>query len=144
MKASPRRVSRYPVSPPIEAVTFDVGGTLLEVWPSVGHVYAEVAARNGVERLSATALNRLFAAAWRAATRFRHSRLGWARLVDATFRGLTDQPPSRSFFAELYARFASPDVWRIFPDVLPTLDALAARGLKLGVISNWDERLRPL
>ena len=28
--------------------------------------------------------------------------------------------------------------------MIPTLDALAARGLKLGVISNWDERLRPL
>jgi putative hydrolase of the HAD superfamily len=137
-------VSRHPVSPRIEAVTFDVGGTLLEVWPSVGHVYAEVAARNGVKRLSATALNRRFAAAWRAATRFSHSRLGWARLVDATFRGLTEQPPTQTFFAELYARFAEPDAWRIFPDVLPTLDALAARGLKLGVISNWDERLRPL
>jgi putative hydrolase of the HAD superfamily len=144
MKASPRRVSRYPVSPPIEAVTFDVGGTLLEVWPSVGQVYAEVAARNGVKRLSAAALNRRFAAAWRAATRFSHSRLGWARLVDATFRGLTEQPPSQTFFAELYARFASPDAWRVFPDVLPALDVLAARGLKLGVISNWDQRLRPL
>jgi putative hydrolase of the HAD superfamily len=117
---------------------------LLEVWPSVGHVYAEVAARNGVKRLSAAALNRRFAAAWRAATRFSHSRLGWARLVDATFRGLTEQPPSQTFFAELYARFASPDAWRVFPDVLPVLDGLAARGLKLGVISNWDERLRPL
>jgi putative hydrolase of the HAD superfamily len=65
-------------------------------------------------------------------------------LVDATFRGLTDLPPSQTFFDELYARFASPDAWRIFPDALPTLDALAARGVKLGVISNWDERLRPL
>ena len=144
MRTSTRRVSRHPVSPPIKAVTFDVGGTLLEVWPSVGHVYAEVGARNGVKRLSATALNRRFAAAWRAATPFNHSRLGWARLVDATFRGLTDRPPSQTFFAQLYDRFASPDAWRIFPDVLPTLDALAAHGLKLGVISNWDERLRPL
>jgi putative hydrolase of the HAD superfamily len=144
MRATSGRVSRHPVSPPIKAVTFDVGGTLLAVWPSVGHVYAEVAARNGVKRLAAAALNRRFVAAWRAATRFSHSRLGWARLVDATFRGLTDQPPSRTFFAELYARFASPDAWHIFPDVLPTLDALAARGIKLGVISNWDERLRPL
>jgi putative hydrolase of the HAD superfamily len=144
MKASPGRVSRHPDSHPMKAVTFDVGGTLLEVWPSVGHVYAEVAARNGVKRLSVTALNRRFAAAWRAATPFSHSRLSWARLVDATFRGLTDRPPSQTFFAQLYERFASPDAWRIFPDVLPTLDALAARGVKLGVISNWDERLRPL
>jgi putative hydrolase of the HAD superfamily len=65
-------------------------------------------------------------------------------LVNVTFRGLTEQPPSQTFFAQLYDRFASPYAWRIFPDVLPTLDALAARGVKLGVISNWDERLRPL
>jgi putative hydrolase of the HAD superfamily len=110
----------------------------------VGHAYTEVAGRHGVNGLSASLLNRRFAAAWRAARGFNHSRTGWARLVDAAFRGLTDQPPSRTFFAELYARFSSPDAWRIFPDVLPTLDTLAARGLKLGIISNWDERLRPL
>ena len=129
---------------PIQAVTFDVGGTLIELWPSVGHVYAEVAARHGVKGLSAGLLDRRFAAAWRAAKSFSHSRSDWAALVDATFRGLTDRPPSQTFFAELYARFAAPDAWRIYEDVVPTLEALAARGLKLGVISNWDERLRPL
>ena len=138
------RVATHAVRSLIRAVTFDVGGTLIEVSPSVGHVYAEVAARHGVSGLSASLLNRRFVAAWRAARQFSYSRSGWARLVDATFRGLTDQPPSQTFFAELYDRFASPDSWRIFPDVLPTLDALAVRGLKLGVISNWDERLRPL
>lgn len=144
-----RRRSSSLVSPraacsPIRAVTFDVGGTLIEVWPSVGHIYAEVAARHGAKGLSASLLNRKFAAAWRAARRFSYSRSGWARLVDATFRGLTDRPPSRTFFGELYTRFAAPDAWHVFEDVVPTLDALAARGLKLGVISNWDERLRPL
>jgi putative hydrolase of the HAD superfamily len=128
----------------IQAVTFDVGGTLLEVWPSVGHVYAEVAARHGIKGLSAGALDRRFKAAWRAATGFGHSRSDWAALVDATFRGLTDRPPSQTFFPELYARFSAPDAWRIYEDVIPTLEALKARGLRLGVISNWDERLRPL
>jgi putative hydrolase of the HAD superfamily len=143
-RRSPSRVSSHAIRPPIRAVTFDVGGTLLQVWPSVGHIYAEVATHNGVKPLSATALNRRFAAAWRAATRFNHSRCGWAQMVDATFRGLTERPPSQTFFAELYDRFASPEAWRIFPDALPTLDTLTARGLRLGVISNWDERLRPL
>jgi putative hydrolase of the HAD superfamily len=65
-------------------------------------------------------------------------------LVDATFLGLTARPPSQTFFDELYARFATPDAWRVFEDVVPALDTLAARDLKLAVISNWDERLRPL
>jgi putative hydrolase of the HAD superfamily len=138
------QVATHEVRPPIRAVTFDVGGTLIEVSPSVGQVYAEVAARHGVNGLSASLLNRRFVAAWRAARHFSHSRSGWARLVDATFRGLTDRPPTETFFGELYDRFAAPAVWRVFPDALPTLDALAVRGLKLGVISNWDERLRPL
>lgn len=129
---------------PIRAVTFDVGGTLIEVWPSVGHIYAEVATRHGAKGLSARLLDRKFAAAWRAAKQFRHSRSGWAGLVDATFRGLTARPPSETFFDELYACFAAPEAWRVFEDVVPTLGTLAARGLKLGLISNWDERLRPL
>jgi putative hydrolase of the HAD superfamily len=89
-------------------------------------------------------LNRRFATAWRAASHFSHSRSDWAALVDATFRGLTARPPSQTFFDELYVRFATPDAWRVFEDVVPTLDTLAAHDLKLAVISNWDERLRPL
>ena len=64
--------------------------------------------------------------------------------MDEIFRGLAAEPPSATFFPELYERFAQPDAWRVFEDVLPTLDALASRGIRLGVISNWDERLREL
>jgi putative hydrolase of the HAD superfamily len=44
----------------------------------------------------------------------------------------------------LFERFAEAAAWRIYDDVRPTLAALAERGLRLGVISNWDDRLRPL
>ena len=44
----------------------------------------------------------------------------------------------------VFNRFAVADAWHIYDDVLPTLAGLAARGIKLGIISNWDERLRPL
>src|SRR6266542_882226 len=53
-----------------QAVTFDVGGTLIEPWPSVGHVYADVAASHGLKDISADALNRQFAEAWRALKEF--------------------------------------------------------------------------
>jgi len=128
----------------IRAITFDAGGTLIEVWPSVGHVYAEVAARHGIAGLSPHLLDRRFTSAWSRARYFSYSRSDWAALVDATFRGLTEQPPSETFFGELYERFGAPEVWRIYDDVIPALEALTARGLKLGVVSNWDERLRPL
>jgi putative hydrolase of the HAD superfamily len=136
-----RRTSLFPN---VQAVTFDVGGTLIQPWPSVGHVYAEVAARHGFTHLSAEKLERQFAAAWRKLINFNHTREEWAALVDHVFTGAPGPPPSRTFFPELYERFAGPDAWRIFDDVLPALDALAAAGIQLAVISNWDERLRPL
>jgi putative hydrolase of the HAD superfamily len=130
-------------SPKITAVTFDVGGTLLQPWPSVGHVYAEVAAQHG-KRVDPAVLNRQFARAWRARKDFHHGRGEWAALVDDTFAGLVERLPSETFFPELYERFAHPEAWRVFDDVLPALDALAGHGLILGIISNWDERLASL
>ncbi len=128
---------------PIRAVTFDVGGTLIEPWPSVGHVYAAVARRHGA-RVSARTLNRQFAAAWKARKDFRHSMSDWSDLVDQTFAKLVEIPPSASFFPEIYKAFARASSWRIFDDVVPCLEKLRRAGVPLGVISNWDERLRPL
>ena len=101
----------------VEAVTFDVGGTLIHPWPSVGHVYAEVAAGCGCGGISPEVLNLQFAAAWANLKNFNHGRGEWAALVDTTFAGLTKQLPSETFFPELYDRFASPDVWRVYDDV---------------------------
>src|ERR1041385_3439162 len=128
----------------IQAVTFDVGGTLIEPWPSVGHVYAEVASRHGLKTFSAEQLNARFKTAWRARQGFGHMRIEWRELVNEVFGGSDSQSPEENFFAELYERFAQPDAWHVFDDVLPTLDALASRQIKLAVISNWDERLRGL
>jgi putative hydrolase of the HAD superfamily len=123
----------------IKAITFDVGGTLIEPWPSVGHVYADVAETHGFQ-FAPDDLNTRFRAAWKAKQNFRHSRSDWAALVRATFR----TPEADMFFVELYDRFASAKVWRVFDDVRPALLRLKEQGMKLGIISNWDERLRPL
>ena len=128
----------------IQAVTFDVGGTLIEPWPSVGHVYAEVAAKHGDHHFDPEILNRQFAAAWRAKANFDYSRAAWSELVTKTFC-----PPGQggfeiNFFDQLYERFAHREAWTIYCDVIPALELLRERGLKLAVISNWDERLRPL
>lgn len=129
---------------PIQAVTFDVGGTLIEARPSVGHVYAEIAGRHGVRNITPELLNERFKTAWRARGHLTDTRADWEELVDAAFQGLAVEPPRTTFFPELFERFAQPEVWHIFDDVLPALEALRLRGLRLGVISNWDERLRVL
>ena len=115
---------------------------MIRPWPSVGHVYAEAAAGHG--RVSPDALNRQFREVWRGLKDFNHGREDWAKVVDRTFAGLIEPRPSETFFPELYDRFGGPGAWRVFDDVIPTLNALAARGLNLAVISNWDERLNPL
>jgi putative hydrolase of the HAD superfamily len=128
----------------IAAVTFDVGNTLITTWPSVGHIYAEIAACHGLREATPELLEARFRSIWPGRLHLTESRSGWQQLVDEVFDGLAAIPPSRSFFAELYDRFARPEVWRIYDDVLPVLDRLAAQGTRMAIISNWDERLRGL
>ena len=125
----------------IKAVTLDAAGTLLEPWPSVGDVYARVAEECGIGPVSPGELNRRFAKAWKGKQGFDYSRLAWRKIVEQTFGGLARKP---AFFDHLYDEFAQPCCWRVYDDVAPALEKFRARGLKLGVISNWDERLRPL
>lgn len=40
-----------------------------------------------------------------------------------------------------YERFLDPRSWKPFDDVMPTLEALRARGIRMGLISNWDSSL---
>ena len=46
--------------------------------------------------------------------------------------------------ARLFARFSDPRTFRLFPGAAALLDALARRGLRLGVVSNWSPRLAGL
>ncbi len=128
----------------ISAVSFDVGGTLIEPWPSVGHVYAGVAEQFGITGVAPEQLNRQFAAAWKARREFDYSREAWRELVNHSFAGLWPEPPGASCFDAMYEVFATVEPWRVFDDVRPTLAAVRERGWKLAIVSNWDERLRPL
>ena len=128
----------------IRAVTFDVGGTLIRPWPSVGHVYAEVAAENGFPTLDPDDLTQRFGEAWSRLKPSRYSREEWAAIVEATFAGLIPNGASDTLFPALYDRFNEARCWQVFDDVLPALIQLKMAGLKLVILSNWDERLRPL
>ena len=128
----------------IKAVTFDVGGTLIRPWPSVGHVYAEVASRHGCANVAAETLNTHFATAWRAKKNFDHSRRAWLDLVEKTFAGLVDQGVVKEFFNDLYDRFSQPRAWQVFDDVYPTLDALRKRMRFIFFEGGREARAQPL
>lgn len=65
----------------------------------------------------------------------------WRSFLSHVRRLLDGGPLSEDAFAKLAGHFRDPAVWGVYPDVLPTLDALAARGLPLAVVSNWDSHL---
>lgn len=56
-------------------------------------------------------------------------------------RLLDGGPLSEEAFARLARHFREPGVWAVYPDVLPALEALAAREIPLAVVSNWDSHL---
>lgn len=126
----------------IKAVTFDVGGTLIKPWPSVGHVYASQAATHGVNA-SPDELNTRFSQAWKARRDFNYSRPEWFEIVRDTFGPVAERLPE-TFFPQIFDRFREADVWHVFEDVRPAIEHLARAGMRLGVISNWDDRLPPL
>jgi putative hydrolase of the HAD superfamily len=65
----------------------------------------------------------------------------WREFLGRVRLRLDGGPLSEDAFGRLAAHFRGPGAWMVFPDVLPTLEALAARGLPLAVVSNWDSDL---
>lgn len=125
-------------------MTFDVGGTLITPTPSVGHIYAEVATAHGVCGLPPDLLNQRFETAWKALGHVADSRSDWLGIVRMTFEGLVAVPDLHAIFDSLYERFTEVSAWHLFSDVIPALAGLRSQGTRLGIISNWDDRLRPL
>jgi putative hydrolase of the HAD superfamily len=135
----------------LQAVTLDATGTLIAC-PAMPEIYAEVLGRHGVT-VAAADVRRLFPVVWKeldcltpaGRDRFTSfpggSRAFWARLVERLCELLDAAAPGPFAAAELYHRFARPEAWVVYPDAVPALEALRAMGLRLAVISNFDERL---
>ena len=138
----------------LRAITFDVTGTLLHS-PRLGDLYSEVLTRHGIPVPPAEAL-RLIRLVWqelacsapRGKDRFRSHPEGargfWQRFLERVAEHLEAPPPSRFAAAELFHRFGSAEAWEVYPEVPRTLATLRDRGFRLGIISNWDERLPAL
>lgn len=127
----------------IMAVSFDVGGTLIEPWPSVGHVYAQTVVEAGLPLPDVERLNRQFLSAWRSRAGFDYTEAAWEDLVRLTFDGMLLKETVHQLFPGFFRRFAEARSWHVYPDVLPALRALRSAGLRLAVTSNWDSRLVP-
>lgn len=138
--------------PPLRAVFLDIGETVMRPNPSWEHVYALALEEHGVE----VSLDRL-----RDALRAAYHHGGWGfedgfepteetsyrRTVEmdqAAIGELGVGPMPDTFFRRLSELFLLVGTWHIFPDVLPALDELRARGLRLAAVSNWVWQLPEL
>lgn len=135
-------------------MTFDVTGTLIHA-PRVGEIYREVLARHGIP-VELAAVKTHVRQVWeelecrvdprrdRFSVHPQGARGLWHDFAVRLCQHLEVAEPTRFATAELFDRFAKASAWEVYPDVIPALDTLRERGLRLGVISNWDPRLPDL
>jgi putative hydrolase of the HAD superfamily len=139
---------------PLVAVTLDAAGTLFDVAEPVGVTYARLAAEHGIA-LAPDEVDRRFRDALAAApplafpgcnaTRLaEHERAWWSAIVRQAFGPRGNDPAFEACFAALFAHYGRSEAWRMFPEVPDALARLRARGLRLAVVSNFDERLHSI
>ena len=140
---------------PYDAVTLDAAGTLINVARPVGETYATLARPYGgvlEPKLLSRGFGKYFPrmppmafpgasaneaaqqerAWWKNARRKRRSGCGWRTEV-LTLTSMRSN-----------AYFAQAEAWMVYPEVPPLLATLAARGVKLAIVSNFDSRLASL
>lgn len=133
-----------------ELILFDAVHTLIEPDPPVVAVYQQCGERHGC-RLPEAELRARFAGAFQhASSRCRQDQGGrtdeageyafWQTVVQAVFHEWKGQAVDAAF-ADLWHHFSRPEHWRVFPDVDATFAELRQRGFRLGIASNFDDRL---
>lgn len=137
----------------LQIVFFDAANTVIEPVPSVGHIYARVAAKYGVEA-SAESLNKAFPSAWKGVrgeggaspygTTEESARRFWFDTVRRTFEEAGHRMPDGTFFDELYRVFELGENWRVAPDLPEALELVRRAGIRTGILSNFDGRLRKI
>ncbi|MGB4442565.1 MAG: HAD-IA family hydrolase [Coriobacteriia bacterium] len=138
-------------APPLRAVFFDVGNTLLYADPSVSEVCRQVLAEAGHIRdlhvidsfmplVDAYYEERYEEddAFW---TDEERTSSVWVGMYSMLCRRLGIEDEAVDLARRVYSEFGRPDRWSAYEDVRPAFERLKNRGLRVGIISNWDARL---
>ncbi|KAM9256660.1 haloacid dehalogenase-like hydrolase domain-containing protein 3 [Cariama cristata] len=135
----------------LRLLTWDVKNTLLRLRQPVGESYAAEAWAHGV-RVEPEALSRSFREAYGAQSR-RFPNYGrgqglssqqwWVDVVKQTFRlsGVHEDRVLTLIAENLYRDFCSARNWEVLPGASETLSQCCQRGFRMGVVSNFDNRL---
>jgi putative hydrolase of the HAD superfamily len=142
-------------TPPIRAVSFDAGQTLVHPEPPVESVYREAFARHGLRVYEAEVLKAVHATwtdvnarqAEGAPDRWRGDggeHGFWKRFVSEVWSGCGGAEVPDALLTELVAHFSDDSHWAVYEDARAVIPELKAKGLTLLVISNWDSSLPAL
>jgi putative hydrolase of the HAD superfamily len=143
----------------IEIVFFDAGDTLLRPHPSFSELFSATARAHGVE-ISAEDVHRvqqelaphlvdLAEDVEGESLTYEGSSLSkeeserfWMHLYRRLLKelGIVDE----SLVRRLFGTFSSSASYKLFDDVLPTLDAIAGAGYRMGLISNFERWLEEM
>jgi putative hydrolase of the HAD superfamily len=132
----------------VRAVLFDAVGTLIEPEPAIASAYRQVAQRLG-SRLSWEEIDDRFRLAFARQEALDREALGlrtdeqrehkrWREIVRDVLVDVVDQDAA---FEALWQHFGNPAHWRLDPDAATVWTTLEARGVVMGVASNFDRRL---
>ena len=131
----------------IRVVFFDAGGTLLAPAEPIGKTYARIAASHGWQG-DEERFEKGFRMAWKKRREEGADgtlgKEGWKRIVHQSAQ-MAQMPVDFSFsnyFEEVYEAFARPQAWRDFPETGEVVQAIWKKGVRVGLLSNWDPRLR--
>jgi putative hydrolase of the HAD superfamily len=143
------------------ALFLDVGDTLVYAHPSPAEVMAEVCSAAGFD-VTADAIAAADSKVWPTlltrqgpmgagelySVSAENSQRFWAWVYDAILRAVAVPEEARPDLAQrFHARFSALSTWQLFPDAIPALDEIERRrqgGLKVGVVSNWEDWLEAL
>jgi putative hydrolase of the HAD superfamily len=135
------------------SVFFDVGNTLIFPSPSVAELCREVIEAAGHEAPPMGEIERLMPLAdrfyeeryweddsfW---TKEQRAASMWTDMYEVLFTALGfERPVSVELAHAVYHAFGSAARWQAYDDVKPGFKELKSRGIKVGLISNWDTRL---
>jgi putative hydrolase of the HAD superfamily len=132
---------------PLRAVFLDVGNTLVRERPSRFEIYALCARQYGLQ-VSTERMQQLMRAAHRDLPRevagaWRYSERWFEAYIERIFATELGLEPGhlQALSRDLFARFADPATFELFPGAVELCDELRARALVVGLVSNWSGRL---
>lgn len=128
----------------VRAVLFDAVGTVIHPFPTVVETYHAAAMRFG-SRLPADVIRSRFSAAFARQTLDEPTTEArelerWRNIVGAVIDDVGVN--ADDVFDHLWHGFASANSWRMFADVPEAIAVVRRYGLRCGIASNFDTRLR--